>query len=108
MPFIVGFLPIIGLQILEGHQAHIGLAYCVLAFALLALVPSYFKHRRNDILAPMFVGLALVLFATYGAQDLLGERWEVPIITCGNLILVVTHLRNRALQCCPAEKAASN
>lgn len=100
MPFVIGILPFIGMQFLEGHKAHVVLAGFVLSFALLAVVPGYLKHRRADILATMLIGLGLVLFATFGAQFTLGEKWELPLITAGNLILVATHLRNRGLHKC--------
>jgi hypothetical protein len=100
MPLVVGILPLVGLKFLEGHPAHVTLAFFVLTFALLAIVPGYLKHRRGDILAMMLVGVGLVLYATFLAQFTLGESAEIPIITVGNLILVFTHLRNRALHKC--------
>ncbi len=90
----------LGLKFLEGHSAHVTLAFFVLTFALLAIVPGYLRHRRADILAMMLVGVGLVLYATFLAQFTLGESAEIPIITVGNLILVFTHLRNRALHKC--------
>lgn len=102
MPLVVGILPIIGLKFLEGHQAHVTLAFFVLTFALLAIVPGYLRHRRGDILAMMLVGVGLVLYATFVARFTLGEAAELPIITIGNLILVFTHLRNRSLHKCTA------
>jgi hypothetical protein len=100
MPLVVGILPLLGLKFLEGHSAHVTLAFFVLTFALLAIVPGYLRHRRADILAMMLVGVGLVLYATFLAQFTLGESAEIPIITVGNLILVFTHLRNRALHKC--------
>lgn len=99
LPFVVSLLPVLGLQFLEGHLAHVVLAFFVLTFAVTAVVPGYFKHRRSDILFFMIVGLSLVLIATFGLQGM-GETWELPLITVGNLILVGTHLRNRALSRC--------
>ncbi len=68
MPLVIGFLPLLGLQFLEGHQAHVMLAGFVLAFALLAVVPGYLKHKRGDILGMMIVGISLVLYATFVVQ----------------------------------------
>lgn len=100
MPLVITALPLLGLQFLEGHAAHVLLAAFVLSFALLAIVPGYLKHRRKDILGMMLIGLALVLYATFCAQTTLGETWEVPLITAGNLVLVATHFRNRAMHRC--------
>jgi hypothetical protein len=104
MPVVVGVLPFVGLQVLEGHQAHVMLAAFVLCFALLAIVPGYLRHRRKDILGMMLIGLSLVLYATFCVQSTLGESWELPLITIGNLVLVSTHFRNRALHSCLAHK----
>jgi hypothetical protein len=100
MPFVIGALPLLGLKFLEGHAAHVVLAGFVLAFALSAVVPGYLKHRRKDILFMMLAGLSVVLYATFIAQYTVGESWEVPLISIGNLTLVATHLRNRALCRC--------
>ena len=104
MPVLIGVLPLLGLQFLEGHSAHVMLATFVLSFALLAVVPGYLRHRRKDILGMMIVGLSLVLYATFAVQSTMGESWEVPLITLGNLILVSTHFRNRSLHRCAVHK----
>ncbi|HEY9773173.1 MAG TPA: MerC domain-containing protein [Planktothrix sp.] len=96
MPLVIGFLPLLGWQFLEGHRAHVILAGFVLTFALTAVVPGYLKHRRRDILLMMSLGLLLVLSATFA----LPESWELPTITVGNLILVATHWRNRMMHKC--------
>jgi hypothetical protein len=66
-------------------------------FALCAVLPSYFKHRDIHILLGMLSGLALVLFATFVSEGILGAAWEVPLISVGNIIVVLTHLRNRKI-----------
>lgn len=76
---------------------HLILAGFVAAFCLFAIVPGYRKHRHKPVLVCMLVGLSLVLFATFVADPLLGEAYEMPLITLGNLIVVVAHLRNRKL-----------
>jgi xanthine/uracil permease len=100
MPFIIAALPFLGLQFLEGNLAHQVLAGFVLCFALFAVLPGYLKHRRTPVLIGMSVGLLLVLFATFGANHCLGETWELPLISIGNLLLVGTHLWNRGLLKC--------
>jgi len=100
MPLVVAFLPLFGLQFLEGHGAHQVLAGFVVAFGLLAILPGYMKHRQPAVLAGLIVGLALVLFATFGYAVGLSESAELPLITVGNLVLVVSHLFNRQLCKC--------
>ncbi len=100
MPLVVAFLPLFGLQFLEGHGAHLALAGFVVAFGLLAILPGYMKHRKPAVLAGLVVGLTLVLSATFGYAVGLSESAELPLITVGNLVLVVSHLFNRQLCKC--------
>lgn len=100
MPLVVAFLPLFGLQFLEGHGAHQALAGFVVAFGLLAILPGYMKHRKPAVLAGLVVGLTLVLSATFGYVVGLSESAELPLITVGNLVLMVSHLFNRKLCKC--------
>lgn len=100
MPLVVAFLPLLGLQFLEGHGAHQVLAGFVVAFGILAILPGYMKHRKPAVLAGLVVGLTLVLSATFGYVVGLSEASELPLITVGNLVLVVSHLFNRKLCKC--------
>jgi len=100
MPFIITMLPFLGWQFLEGKMAHHVLAAFVITFALTAVVPGYFKHKRRDVLASMLLGLGLVFYATFAPASILPENLELPLITIGNIILVATHWRNRSLSLC--------
>ena len=88
------------LQFLEGHAAHQVLAGFVIAFAFLAVLPGYVKHRNTKVLIAMIIGLSCVLCATFPSGLLITESMELPLITIGNLILVATHYRNRQLCRC--------
>jgi hypothetical protein len=100
MPLVITFLPLLGLKFLEGHAAHYFLAAFVVAFALLAIVPGYLKHKKTIVLVSMLVGVGFVVLATFGSGRLFSDSLELPLITVGNLIVVVTHLRNRGLCKC--------
>jgi hypothetical protein len=100
MPFVIGMLPLLGWQFLEGKTAHHVLAAFVFTFALTAVVPGYLKHRRREVLAAMLLGLGLVLYATFAPAAILPDNLELPLITMGNIILVATHWRNRSLSLC--------
>jgi hypothetical protein len=97
MPFLITLLPMIGLEFLKGHTAHRVLAFFVVAFACLAIVPGYLKHRNTPILIAMLSGVGIVLLATFGSGTLFADNLELPLITVGNVIVVITHLRNRRL-----------
>jgi len=91
MPVIIGFLPIIGMQWLDGPYAHEILALSVVIFALAGLIPGYMKHHNRWIVTTMTFGLSLVLFATFCT----GESSELPIITIGNLFVIAAHILNQ-------------
>ena len=97
MPLVIGILPALGLTFLEGHGAHQLLAFFVVGFALAAVLPAYLKHRKTVVLLSMIVGIGLVLAATFGSGTAFPESYELPLITFGNLLVVVTHWRNRHL-----------
>ncbi len=97
MPILITILPMIGLEFLQGHTAHRVLAFFVVAFALLAIIPGYLQHHKPPILLSMIAGVGIVLFATFGSGNLFPDSYELPLITAGNLIVVFTHLRNRRL-----------
>jgi hypothetical protein len=97
MPFLITLLPMVGLEFLKGHTAHRVLAFFVVAFACLAIFPGYLKHRDTAVLISMLTGVGIVLLATFGSGALFADNFELPLITVGNLIVVLTHLRNRRL-----------
>lgn len=100
MPFLIALLPFLGLQFLEGELAHRVIALFVFAFAIFAIGPGYMQHRKKQVLYATIFGLSLVAGALLIAGPMFGENYELPFITTGNLILVITHLRNRKLCQC--------
>ena len=100
MPFIIGLLPLIGWQFLAGKLAHQILAAFVFTFALFAIVPGYLKHHKKPVLVAMLAGLSLVAMATFICGTILPESLELPMITVGNIILVITHWHNHHLASC--------
>ena len=102
MPFVVALLPFMGLQFLESHESHLWLGGIIIALALIAIVPSYLKHKRKRILSGMIAGISLVLAGSYLSHifHVLHEH-ELWILIAGNLILVATHLFNKKVfGCC--------
>lgn len=69
MPFVVGFLPLLGLSFLADPSFHQWMVAICLALALLAFVPGWRRHHR---LAPAIIGLAglgLITFAAFAGPD---------------------------------------
>jgi hypothetical protein len=100
VPVVVLLLPSLGAQVLHNDCTHYLLAFFVTLFCLTAVVPGYLRHSDKRVLGGMMVGLALVLFATFASTFMLGESWEMPLITAGNLLVVGAHVHNRKLLTC--------
>ena len=69
MPFVVGFLPLLGLSFLADPAFHKWMVGICLALALLAFVPGWRRHHR---LAPAIigvVGLSLITFAAFAGPE---------------------------------------
>jgi hypothetical protein len=96
LPLIMAALPFT-MNWLGHDNVHYLLAGWVLLFCLAAIVPGYLKHRQGNILMCMLVGLSLVLAATFGLHLGLAESLEIPMITAGNLLVILAHWRNRSL-----------
>lgn len=100
MPFVLGLLPLIGAQYLASPEAHRILASFVVSFCLTAVVPGYVRHGNKLVLSCMLVGLSLVLFATFAAPTTIGDWWELPLISIGNVCVIGAHIVNRRLLGC--------
>lgn len=97
MPFVVACLPMFGLQFMHHDDVHPFLAGFVVFFGITSIVPGYRKHKECAILMSMAVGLALVLLATFVIEPTLGGQWEMLVITAGNFLVVLAHVRNQKL-----------
>jgi hypothetical protein len=100
VPIVVMTLPTLGANVLHNDCTHYLLAFFVTVFCVTAVVPGYLRHSDKRVLAGMVGGLALVLFATFSSALMLGETWEMPLITIGNLLVVGAHVFNRKLLAC--------
>lgn len=93
-------LPALGAVLPHDDTTHFLLCGFVVAFCLLAVVPGYLHHLNKQVLGLMISGVTLVIFATFAADRTLGEGWEMPLITVGNLLVMTAHIRNRRLCDC--------
>ena len=99
-PFLIAFLPVLGLQFLDTHESHLILGGLIWLFALFAIVPGYLKHKKLPILLGTIAGLSLVTFGVLAGHAVLGEHGEMIFLVTGNLTLVATHWKNRGLCKC--------
>lgn len=108
MPFIIGYLPLFGMEFLAEETTHQTLIFVMLIIAATAFIPGYRVHRKHHVLAWMAVGLISLFFGAFGAGKMLGAAWETPFILFGGACLVVAHLKNHTFcrlcsVCCQAE-----
>ena len=69
MPFVVGFLPLLGLSFLAEPSFHKWMVGICLGLALIAFVPGWRRHQR---LMPALIGLGglgLISFAAFAGPD---------------------------------------
>lgn len=97
LPVVVGMLPSLGIAFLADEMVHEILAFALIAFAALAFIPGYMRHRDNRVLSLMAAGLGLILFATWGEAlvDLHGAG-ETIVSVAGSILLISAHLLNHS------------
>jgi len=94
MPFVISFLPLLGISIL----AHEGIEYIFIGFSVavasLSLLPSYFKQHRKIRTLLLFVsGICFVILA-----DLLFEEsfvGKIIFVIVGAVCITSAHFINR-------------
>src|SRR5687768_7697448 len=69
MPFVIAWLPWLGLHWLVGEEVHRWLAAGVLVIGGLSFVPGYLRHRRWVIPLLGSVGMLLVSYSAFAAPD---------------------------------------
>lgn len=103
MPLVIALLPVVAAQWFESDWFHVTLAFTILFFCLMAFIPGYLRHHDRRLIFIGTAGVTLVFFATFFARFVWGEKVEIALVTCGNIILVFGHLLNRRLSqkaCC--------
>ena len=69
MPFVIGFLPLLGLSFLADPAFHQWMVAICLGLALLAFVPGWRRHRRWTPTIIGLVGLSLISFAAFAGPE---------------------------------------
>jgi hypothetical protein len=91
MPALMSALPAAA-AVLGGF--HPLLFVVVVIVAAWALVPGYQSHRAPDVLATAAFGIAVLGFSAFLLPESALETW---LSTGGAVLMMVAHLRNRAL-----------
>lgn len=97
LPVVLVAMPTVTARLMESDYTHFVLAGAVTAFCLLAIVPGYLRHNHKTVLGLMIAGLSLVLTATFFLHPLGLEGLEMPLISLGNILVVIAHVCNRRL-----------
>jgi hypothetical protein len=66
MPFVIAYLPALGLSFLADEAFHQWMAVGCFAIALTAFVPGFRKHGRLTLVVIGSVGLVMISFAAFG------------------------------------------
>ncbi|QDV12635.1 MerC mercury resistance protein [Rosistilla oblonga] len=66
MPFVIAFLPALGLSFLADEAFHKWMALACFVIALAAFVPGWRKHRRLTPAVIAFMGITVITSAAFG------------------------------------------
>ena len=69
MPFVIGFLPLLGLSFLADPAFHKWMVAICLGLALLAFVPGWRRHRQWTPAIIGIAGLSLISFAAFAGPE---------------------------------------
>jgi len=93
MPFVIAFLPTLGLSFLADESFHQWMALACFVIAIVAFVPGWRKHRR---LIPIVVASSGLILITGAAFGLTGDCCA----TCNASVLSVTEAATCTDICC--------
>lgn len=101
-PVAMALLPAYAGEAWESPLAHQICAAGVALFCFMAAVQGFRKHADWRPLAPLALGLLLVITATFLLPESLHELYETPVLCFGSFALVIGHIWNihRLNQCC--------
>lgn len=96
MPLLITMLPLIGLSFLADETTEWILIGLSMAFALISLLPAYFKqHRKIRTILLFAFGIGLILLSHLVFEDEL--VWNIPLVLSGAALITSAHFINRHL-----------
>jgi hypothetical protein len=69
MPFVIGYLPVLGLHWLAGPDFHLWFAVGAILLGLISFAPGYLRHRRLAVPLCAIIGMLLLCGAVIGGGD---------------------------------------
>lgn len=109
LPLVLGFLPTLAVELLEGDAIHQGLAAFAVLSAVAAFLPGWRHHHRAEVLGLAATGLVLLVVAAFLLPEGASEALETGLSLAGGALLAVAHARNRTLcrACCSVRPGAA-
>ena len=104
-PLLLAILPSMAALQLDSEAFHLWMIIAVLPTSLYALTLGCKQHKRNQLLIPGSIGLALLVLAFVLGEEWIGEVGEKSLTTLGAGFVAVGHWFNYRL--CRIEKHES-
>jgi hypothetical protein len=96
MPFLVAFLPVLGLSFLAHDYVEWIFVGVSTTIGVASLLLGYRVHGQRRALASLAAGIALVVAGRI-AESRGGLAWGVPCLVVGALIIAGSHILNAKL-----------
>ncbi len=97
LPVLFALLPAMAAYDGIADSTHVVFGVLLVAISLFAFIPGYRLHHAREVPAYAVSGLALVLVGAFGVHELAGDSGEFILTVAGSVLLILAHLRNRAL-----------
>lgn len=94
LPFVLVFLPLLGLQFLADHAFERGFVLFACLLATVTLLGGYRRHRRPHALALVVPGLLLLILGITVLHDTGSLVLHSVLVTCGGLLVASAHFVN--------------
>lgn len=96
MPFIISFLPLLGISFLAGEGIEYIIVGISVAVALISFLPAYFRQHRKIRAVLLFVsGICFVIFADLLFEESLPGKFA--FVLTGASLVTSAHFINRRL-----------
>lgn len=115
MPFVIGYLPALGLSFLADEAFHKWMAFACFAIALAAFVPGFRRHGHWTPIVIGAVGLAMISIAAFGFPNECCSACATPTNatttdatpTAATPVVATTTCEGCSNDCCPATAATA-
>ncbi|MCI0572235.1 MAG: MerC domain-containing protein [Myxococcaceae bacterium] len=105
-PLVLGLLPAATAELFEGENLHGLLLTFALAFAAMALLPGYRRHKSKGVIVLGALGAVALVLGMFAGEE--HAALETGATLAGGACLTLAHARNHTLcRACCADTAAT-